>query len=135
MGDIPANYITAWYASWRLDKVLDGPCPDCKNDLSLAFKLLSNNYPNDRLSLLESTQDQTIRSYFLLSATGFEQALRRMVAEVLDPTPNFRYFIETGSFHTVLGSPATHTSQGVNLNDWMKQLVTDDANWKSVLPP
>jgi hypothetical protein len=125
---------TAWYQSWRLDKALDPVCPECRNDLSQATNSIAQRFPNDRLALLSSTQDQVIRSYFMLSASSFEASLNTMLTDVLDPQPNFRYYVVPGQFHTFLGNPDQTPTQGVKLTDWLGKMVQDDAGWKSLKP-
>ena len=132
--DIPPSYRDAWYANWRLDKLLDPICPDCKTNLALAVKYLIDHYPNDRLSLLSSLQDKTIRSYMLLTAIAFQNAILKVSMDYFDPSSNYRYFFVTGETHTMLGAPANFTSQGVGLWAWLGQLVGDDPVWKSLKP-
>jgi hypothetical protein len=129
---IPAGYKTAWYANWRLDKVLDPICGDpCKTDLSIATKLLAARYGSDRMALLSSLQDQTISGYFLLSGPAFQTEIEMVAHDILDPTPNFHYFYVTGNTHTMLGGISNFTSQGVPLQMWLQQMIGDDSAWKS----
>ncbi len=133
--NIPQGYIDAWYQEWGLGQVLDPVCGDpCKTDLSQALKVLDATYPNDRMALLSSLQDQTIRGYFLLSPSGFQTALLMTATDLLDPTPNFRYFFVPGQTHTMLGGVNNFTVNNVSLWDWMNQMVTDDPSWKSQKP-
>jgi hypothetical protein len=127
---IPSGYRSAWYTEWRLDKVLDPICGDpCRMDLSLAVKALASAHSKDRMALLSSLQDQTIRTYFLLSPTGFQAALTMMAHDILDPAPNFHYFFVDGQTHTMLGQLPQFTSNGTALESWLTQEVTDDAAW------
>jgi hypothetical protein len=133
--DIPPGYRTEWYAQWNLGEVLDPVCgAACKDDFSQAVKLLTVRYPNDRMSLLSSLQDQTISGYFLLSAAGFQRALTMMAHDVLDPTSNYHYFFVDGNTHTMLGNLALFSEQGTSLETWLTQLVTDDPAWKTLQP-
>jgi hypothetical protein len=132
---VPSFLIDAWYDSWKIGDILDGLCgAACKRDLSLTFSALATIYPNDRLALLSSLQDEVIRNYFTISGPQFESGLRRLATEVLDPQPNFKYFFVTGSSHTMLGSPAQFTTGGVNLQTWLEQQIDDDPAWRSVAP-
>ncbi len=134
-GDAIASSLRdAWYQSWQLDKALEPTCPQCRTDLSQSTKSVSQRFPNDRLALLSSTQDVVIRSYFMLSADGFQTALNAMLAEVIDPQPNFRYYVSAGTFHTFLGNPDSHPTQNVKLTDWLGTMVNDDAGWQSLKP-
>lgn len=133
-GAIPQALLDAWFASWRLDKVLDPFCGQaCHSDLSAGLAAVARGYPRDRLALLSSLQDQVIRSYYLLSAAQFQAELLRMAADVMDPTPNARYFFVPGTSHTMLGNPAGFT-QGVPLLTWLEQQVSGDPAWASQRP-
>jgi Pectinacetylesterase len=132
---IPPGYRTEWYAQWRIDKLLDPICGEaCKSDFSQAVKILAERYHGDRMALLSSLQDSTIRNYFLLSPTGFQGELLLMAHDVLDPTTNFRYFFVSGSSHTMLGNVGGFTSQGTPLQTWLTQFIADDAAWTSLQP-
>ena len=133
---IPAAMRSAWFANWNLGKVTDPLCgAACRNDLSLFMSALAKRYAGDRMALLSSQQDQTIRSYFLLTADAFSAALGALTTDVLDPVTNFRLFSDvTGPSHTMLAGPAPFTSHGVPLLTWLSQMTTGDASWVSVGP-
>jgi hypothetical protein len=124
----------AWYTSWNLAPYADPLCPGCKDDLSLLMKTLSQKWPKDRMALLSSQQDKTIRTYFQLQPAAFQTALEALDKDVLDPTPNFRHFIVTGETHTMLGAPANFTAGTTALPAWLGQMINDDAAWNSVGP-
>lgn len=133
--DIAPALRNSWYASWRVDKVLDPLCGTaCKSDLSLAVRALAARYPNDRMALLSSLQDQTIRSYYQLQPAAFQADLLKMSTDILEPTPNFKYFFIPGQSHTMLGNPANYTSSGTVLQTWLTRFATDDAAWASTKP-
>jgi hypothetical protein len=130
-----ANLRAAWAKAWNYDAVMDALDPAVKSDYSALYTALARKYPNDRMALLSSAQDQTIRTYLQLSATAFEAALRDLDTTVLSPLPNTRSFITTGQGHTMLLNPATQSSQGVVLLDWLNQMQSaSDADWRSVRP-
>jgi hypothetical protein len=123
-----------WFASWRLDRLLDPLCGQaCHSDLSAGLAAVAKKYPNDRLALLSSLRDQTISGYFSLSGAEFEQDLLKMSADVMAPTPNARWFFVPGSSHTMLGNPAAF-AQGVHLLTWLAQQLNDDPGWASRPP-
>lgn len=132
--DFPAGFRDSFYASWNLGADLDGICPTCRMDIADIIPTLGKLYPNDRFALLSSLQDQTIRGYLLLSPSGFQTALLDLTATVIDPLPNFKYFLVPGETHTMLGHAADFSQGGVSLNTWMTQFVSDDAAWKSIEP-
>jgi Pectinacetylesterase len=130
---IPADHRSAWYANWHLGDVVDPLCADCRADLSRLYPALVAKYPQDRMALLTSLQDQTIRTYFLiLLGLDFEQRLRALVTDRLAPTATFRTFAIPGESHTLLGGVDTITSGGFTLEAWLAAMLAGDAAWASV---
>jgi hypothetical protein len=127
---------TAWAAAWGNEQVMDSVCGStaCRTDYSRVYGALSARYPDDRLALLSSLQDQTIRSYLGLQPASFEAALLAAARDAIDPTPNVEYFFVSGSSHTMLGAPDSFTSGGVSLTTWLTRMVTDDPAWASTRP-
>jgi len=130
---IPADERSAWWAQWRLGDVVDPLCPDCRADFSKFYPALVAKYPQDRMALLTSLQDQTIRTYFLiLLGLDFETRLRALVTDRLAPTATFRTFAIPGESHTLLGGVDTITSGGVTLEAWLTAMLAGDPGWASV---
>jgi hypothetical protein len=130
---IPADERSAWYANWHLGDVVDPVCVDCRADLSQLYPALVAKYPQDRMALLTSLQDQVIRTYFLIAlGADFEQRLRALVADRLAPTTTFRSFAIPGESHTLLGALDTTSSGGVALEAWLTAMLTGDPSWASV---
>ena len=92
------------------------------------MKTLIERYPNDRMSLLSSEQDNVISAYFQLSATQFQLALSQITVEVLKPAVNARYFLVPGGTHDMLSDPAFFTEK-VPLVTWLNQQVVNDPLW------
>jgi hypothetical protein len=132
---IPPFLREAWFASWRIENVLDPLCTSCRKDLSSYLPIIANKYPRDRAALLSFTQDRVIRSFFLQDGNAFEANLYDLSARVLDPLPSYRYYYLTGDTHTLLPTASTRTSaDGVPLFDWLTQMVSDDPAWASRKP-
>jgi len=130
---IPADDRSAWYANWHLGDVVDPLCADCRADLSRLYPALVAKYPQDRMALLTSLQDSTIRTYFLiLLGLDFEQRLRALVTDRLAPTATFRTFAIPGESHTLLGGVDTISSGGFTLEAWLAAMLAGDAAWASV---
>lgn len=118
----------AFYSSWNLGVAADPLCGQaCRTDFSAGLTALAERYPADRLALLSSLRDVTIRTYFQLSPEAFEAALLAMAGDVLDETDNFKYFLVSGQTHTMLGSPGAFTSVGTTLWSWLGADVGDQA--------
>lgn len=136
IGDaIPKDLRATIWKSWKFDQTISSLCPGCDADMSALVPILAKKYGNDRMSLLSYTQDGVIRNFFgLQSGPDFEKNLRAVVDKVIEPQPNFRYYVVTGDKHTFLGAPAKTTAQGVPLWDFIKKQVEDDAGWQSTKP-
>ncbi len=131
---VPTSLRTAWYQSWNLAPLVDPICTGCKDDFSLYLTSLAKKFPNDRMALLSSEQDGTIRTFYQLSGPAYAAALKKLTADVLDPLGNFKHFFVNGQTHTMLGGPAMFTANSTPLWSWLTQMVTDDPTWKSVDP-
>ncbi|HLL51892.1 MAG TPA: pectin acetylesterase-family hydrolase [Myxococcaceae bacterium] len=132
---ISTSLRAAWAASWKYGAVLDEIDPKVKDDFSALYPALSAKFPQDRMALLSYSQDRVIRTYLGLGASDFEAALNDLNATVIAPLPRTRSFVVTGESHTMLGAPASKSSAGVNLLDWLNQMRTaSDGAWTSVHP-
>jgi hypothetical protein len=133
-GDISPALLAAWIAAWRIDLAVAPICLECLVDMSKLFPTLARRYPQDRLALLSSTQDGVIRAFFgYLDGSAFEAAIGRLEL-VLEPIPGARYFVVPGTSHTMLPTPASFTSSGVELRSWLGQQLAGDGAWASAKP-
>jgi hypothetical protein len=131
---IPVDERSAWYTNWHLGDVVAPLCgADCGDDLSRIYPALVAKHPQDRMALLTSLQDQTIRTYFkILLGPDFELRLRALITDRLAPTATFRTFAIPGESHTLLGNIDTVSSGGVALEAWLGAMLAGDATWASV---
>jgi Pectinacetylesterase len=131
---VPAAERTAWISAWNIGGLIDDMCVGCRDDFSRLNSVLTNRYPNDRMALLSSLQDVTIRTYFMLTPDQFQTDLLQMIGDRLTPSLAFRSFVITGDQHTLLSTMTTSTTNGVILEPWLDDMVNDRGNWVSVLP-
>lgn len=125
----------AWTLAWRIDEVVLSVCgDDCALDLSRIVPALRARWPEDRLALLSSTQDEVIRAYVGLGPAGFESALLQLRAERFEPLAGAETFLVPGDFHTMLGALERFTAGGVPLSEWLRLQVEDDPAWASAGP-
>src|SRR5438477_512046 len=121
--------------NWGIGDLLDTYCPFCHDDFSVGYTLLAQRYPDDRMALLSSLQDQIIRGYLLKSPSGFQTDLLDLASTVLDPLPHFHYFYVQGQTHTMLFDPGSfQADDGIAFFDWLAQLIADDPAWSSRKP-
>jgi hypothetical protein len=126
---------SAWGPSWNLPATLFKLCPDCAGgDWSLAYTALERFAPTDRMALLSSEQDKTISTYLLLMPALFQQYLNQLATMRFDPSPNLRYFFQSGDSHTMLGDESRHVTGSVTVASWIDAMVSDNSGWGSVKP-
>jgi hypothetical protein len=150
--DVPGELRDAFYASWRLGEALDPVCLDCRDDLSAAFRELSDLHRRDRIAFVSHLRDPVMSGFTLSTPSSFEDKVRELERAVFRPTANARVFLDADSdydvgeldAHMLLtpASPAgsasylaTHVEAGVTLAEWLEWMVSDDARWDTVLPP
>jgi hypothetical protein len=134
-GALPANLRAAWARAWNYDAVIDEISADAKEDFSAVYPALARKFPEDRMVLLSSLRDQTIRSYFNLTPDAFEAALDDLDTTVISPLPRTRTFLVEGEGHTLLSRPAAQSARGVSLLEWLGRMHTAaDTDWTSVRP-
>jgi hypothetical protein len=126
--------LKSWFVGWGLLEWLAPICAACTTSTSPLYTALGGAYPDDRMALLSSTQDTTIRAFYLFSASQFEAALLRLATQVLDPLPRFHRFFVAGASHTMLGHPGDFSAQSVGLWSWLTQMTSDDPAWSTVGP-
>jgi hypothetical protein len=126
--------LAPWFGNWGLFDWSRALCPGCEKDPTSLLGTLATRYPDDRMALLSSLQDETIRGFYLLPPEDFEAELRMMATDTITPLPRFHYFFVSGQSHTMLGNPARYSSQGTDLWTWLGQMVGDDAAWANTTP-
>ncbi len=135
---LPSPYLSQslegqWRAAWNLNATLPEGCAECQTDLSAIFGFYAQNLPKNRAALLSYTHDQVIASYYQISQDTVAEGLGKLATD-LDGYENTRYYYVDGSSHVLLGNPAGITQNGVVLQTWITQMLTDDAAWKSIKP-
>lgn len=128
----------AWWASWNLDATVTPLCAGCKADLSALWTTLAAAHPGDRLALLSSTQDSTMRAFFGgMAPDAFQTRVSNLAARLAD-VPNAASFrvggLEHQSDHALLLRPGAYSAGGRTLLGWLGMQLADDAAWTSVGP-
>jgi hypothetical protein len=131
---IPYTVRGPWFTNWHLGDTVDALCPDCRDDLSSLYSVLSKKYPADRMGLVSALQDPVISLFFSLSLQQFESSLRATVHGRFDGTSNLRAYLVAGTQHGFLASSATTASAGTSLESWLDALVNGGAGWATVAP-
>jgi hypothetical protein len=144
---IPDKVRNAWWDAWNLTSTLTPRCPDCQGDLSKIWDALSAAHPGDRLALLSTTRDQTMRAFFAdpslgpppppMSGQDFETALAALAAQI-DALPDAAVFQVGGSAetdHALLLAPWAYSAGGTPLLEWLSDLASGSPAWDSKGPP
>ena len=98
------------------------------------MKKLAQAFPNDRMALLSSLQDLTIRTFLFTTPWDYESHLRALANDVLEPTGHFEHFFVSGDSHTMLNDASAFSSENVALWTWLSRMVANDPAWVSVQP-
>ncbi len=134
--DVAEELRTSWFDSWELSATMAPLCAGCTDDLSLVVDALAAKYPDDRLALLSTRQDETIRGFMGLSGAEFQAALYQLVDARIATHTNAAAFVVDGDHHVLLWNRAGYTSEGVTLADWLGLMLSDDAGWATLgMPP
>jgi hypothetical protein len=135
---IPASLRNAWWDAWNLASTVPPSCTTCQDDLSALWPTLSAAHPSDRLALLSTTADATMRGFFSgMTGLEFEGALAELALE-LESLPNARTFRvgdpARATDHALLAAPALYSAQGTSLLGWLAPLATGNGGFTSAGP-
>lgn len=92
------------------------------------------------MGLVSYSTDLVIASYYdfpflvppLVLKKQYWPSLQTLVKSVLDPLPNFRYFVVDQYGHVTLTQIGSYTVKGTSLTDWLAQMASGDPAWKSL---
>jgi hypothetical protein len=131
---LPAALHQTWRTRWNLASTIETICPGCDEDLSEIWPALRDRYPGDRLALVSTTQDLTMRTFLGLDPASFEAALSEL-SQTIDPLPGVEIFRVGGpdaGDHALLLAPALYSaSDGTPLLEWLTDLTDLQADWTS----
>lgn len=136
---------TRWREVWGLDATLPAGCADCSGadggGIVNAWTYLANRYPETRLGLLSTEQDNTIRLFYgfgendcanldgivpiAMSGTKFAEGLEDLRQNYLTGSPVWSTYYAPGMSHTFLGGSGytSTTVDDVPLTEWVREMV------------
>lgn len=137
--------------SWGYSTTVTG-CTTCKPDAGGFWPIYRHNartVPGSRASVVSSTRDTTVSSGFAKSpgnpnlactADGggpceYEAGLRALIAGPLADAGVKVWVIESAAHVWLDDAPGTVTSQGVPLTTFLNRQLSNDPQWRSVVPP
>lgn len=123
---------------WNLSAFIPASCPDCiAEDGHLSDYLIwqLDQDPNVRRSYLGYTGDSTLANTFLrIGGASYEQAIIAEMAQQEAAHPErVRSWLKAGMQHTFITDDPDVTVQGVSAMDWINAMLTDSADWVSLL--
>jgi hypothetical protein len=142
------------YENYGLAKTLSdctscNPATDGGGPVNLAA-YISKKYPQGRMALLSSVNDDEIRQRYELDPSSYQGALDSLATDVLGHLPNWRHFYIAGSTHTMidgfdLGATTAcgigiTTFNGATCTPSLAAFLSDELDgglggWASVDPP
>jgi hypothetical protein len=119
-------------SAWNLTSTAP-PCTACGMDPSALYGYYAKLYPTHRGALLSYTMDSVLPQYMGISTAQFTMGLGEDITNQFAPNANLGAFLVGASGHVLLFTP-TLTTNGVTLQTWVTQMVTDDAAWMTQMP-
>jgi len=118
---------------WNLAATLPPGCAACAQDLSAIYGFYSRAFPDSRGALLSYTKDAVLPVFYGITTAEFTTGLDEVLADQIAPTTNFRTFLVGAAGHELWFTPSLASST-VTVQQFVTQMVTDDASWASVQP-
>lgn len=107
-------------------------CPECQAAFHHLLGYDATAWPDGRIALVSSKQDQVIAQFFGIGGWQFQQGLEAL-ADGMAPLPNARVFLLPGNGHVWLaGNLAAVTAGGTSLAARLEAQVTGGAGWTNV---
>lgn len=117
----------AMMESWRPPVPAD--CPECLEQVSNLVPYYDRTMrEGERMAVLASREDQTIRTYFNFSPTRISMLVDQM-AEDIGETTHVRAYVVDGDRHVHI-----RRSSDEAVRAWVKAFATDDPSWDNVVP-
>lgn len=144
---MPPGLLATWWDTWGLGSTIGADCPSCETDLSAIWPILHGRYGQDRLALVSTTQDATMRGFFAapdpMSASTFEASLDALVRQRLAAlganVAAYRLGGPSAQAHAPLGQPFYFTTdaggQASRLLAWLSGMTSLDPAWASSTSP
>jgi hypothetical protein len=125
------SVMSAQAASWNLAATV--PCGGCMSNPSAIFGAYAAAAPTHRGALMSYTQDTVLPSYYQISTTQFTTGLYEDLATQFARNANLKAFVVGDAGHVLLDEPLL-TQNGVTVQAFVKELVTDSPSWATVQP-
>ncbi len=119
--------------NWNLAATLPPGCTACASAFDVIVSFYAGVFPDSRGALLTYNPDSVLPTFYGISSSKFSLGLAELETQQFDPTTTLHYFQTGTSGHELWFSPAL-TVGSTSVQAFVRQMVTDDANWTSVHP-
>ena len=121
-------------SNWNLTAAVPITCAECPTNFDSIFSFFAGVHPANRAAFLSYSSDTVMPTYYGLTSSVYNAALAEFLAGPFNPNTNFAYFILSGSGHVLLPGAPSDTTAGVNLEQFISDMVTNRPAWNSVQP-
>jgi hypothetical protein len=125
---------TTAISNWNLTAAVPITCAECPTNFDSIFSFFASVHPDNRAAFLSYSSDTVMPSYYGLSTSQYNAGLSEFLAGPFNPNTNFAYFILSGSGHVLLPGAPSDSTAGVNLEQFLSEMVTNYPGWTSVHP-
>jgi Pectinacetylesterase len=127
-----AGYQTMQASAWNLTAT-SPPCSDCLGNPSAIYGFYAKAFPNNRGALLSYLDDAVLPTFYGITTTQFAMGLDEDLSDEFAPNPNLKAFVLNAAGHVLFFSPLA-TQNGVTVQTFVTQMVTDSSSWETVSP-
>jgi len=121
--------LSTFAVPWNLAATVPAGCTSCSTDLSSLYSYYDTVFATHRAALLSYTQDTVLPTFFGVTTAEFTTGLDDDLAAYFKPTDPFKSFVINAAGHVLFFSPTLATSANVTVQQFVTQMVTDDAAW------
>jgi hypothetical protein len=118
--------------AWNL-AATSPPCPACATNASAIYGAWAQAFPAHRGALLSYSEDAVLPAYNGITTAQFTAGLDEILADQFKPNPQLQAFVFGGAGHVLFFDPLL-TQNGVTLQTFVAQMVTDSPAWATVQP-
>lgn len=124
---------SAFRVPWNLAATFPPGCTGCATHLDALFGFYTTEFKDHRAALLSYTQDTVLPTFFGISQADFTTGLQEEISTYSAPSASFKVFTVAAMGHVLWGKPTLATN-GVTLQQFVTEMVTDAKVWNSVQP-
>ena len=121
--------LSTYSVPWNLATTLPAGCTACATDFSALYKYYDTLYATHRGALLSYTEDSVLPTFFGVTTAEFTTGLDDDLAAYFTASDPLKSFVVGAPGHVLFFSPTLATASGATVQEFVTQMVTDDASW------